>query len=98
MSRIKPALSDGRCFTSYLASCQYDQYMRGKFNVRGSDAAYRAFLQTNALKAQAETRKMSVTECAYPFMAIPTGSPSPTPAPASVTRGPTRAPRKLQPY
>lgn len=100
MSRIKPALSDGRCFTSYLASCQYDGYMKDKYRVGGSDAQYRAFLQGNALVAQQETRKLSVTECAYPFLATPapTATPSPQPVPVTAMARGTATPRALQRY
>lgn len=62
MSRIMPALADGRCFTSYLASCQYDQVLRNKFVVP-TDPAFRGFLQNNGLKTQEETRKLHV--CAF---------------------------------
>lgn len=72
-----PALSDGRCFTNYLAACQYDQILMNKYNV-ASEPAYRNFLQMNAMLAQQETRKLHV--CAFAFDKIDTGptlAPSP---------------------
>ena len=62
MSRIMPALADGRCFTSYLASCQYDNTLQSKFQQQ-SAPEFRSFLQNNALAAQEETRKLHV--CAF---------------------------------
>ncbi len=76
MSRIMPALSDGRCFTNYLASCQYDQAIMQKFRLP-NEPALREFLQNNAMLVQQETRKLHV--CAFAFDAMNTG-PSLAPA------------------
>lgn len=84
MSRIKPALSDGRCFTSYLASCQYDQVLQNKFG-QATEPAFRSFLQANAMAAQAETRKLHV--CAFAFDTISTG---PKLSPAQYAAAPLR--------
>lgn len=70
MSRIMPSLSDGRCFTNYLASCQYDQRMQYKFN-QFTEPAYRRFLQSNGMRVQEETRKLHV--CTFAFDTISTG-------------------------
>ena len=70
MSRITPALSDGRCFTNYLASCQYDQRLQTKFG-QYTEPAFRKFLQANAMAAQDETRKLHV--CAFAFDSVSTG-------------------------
>lgn len=78
MSRIMPALSDGRCFTTWVASCQYDQKMQRKFNTPG-DASYRMYLQEHAMAAQDESRKLMVTECAYPFLSTPAPTTAPVP-------------------
>lgn len=67
MSRIQPAMADGRCITSYLPSCAYDQTIASKYKAR-SDAEFRQVLQTNGLRVQDETRKLNVWQCAYPFM------------------------------
>jgi len=49
MSRINPAMSDGRAFTSYVSSGLYNQDLGRKFGIT-DDNAYRAFLQTNSEK------------------------------------------------
>jgi hypothetical protein len=59
MSRIMPAMADGRCVTSYVPACAYDFYMQKKFNVMGN-AKYRAFLQASAPSVYAESRKLHV--------------------------------------
>jgi len=82
MSRIMPALSDGRCFTSWAPSCEYDQILQHKYNTP-SDASYRAYLQEHALEAQDDTRKLTVVACAYPFMESPAPTTGPLPAPYS---------------
>lgn len=69
MSRIMPALADGRCFTSYLASCHYDQHLQTKFQ-QPTNPAFRGFLQTNGLRAQEETRKLHVCNFARDTMDI----------------------------
>lgn len=77
MSRIMPSLSDGRCFTNYLASCQYDQRLQGKFNQQ-TEPAFRKFLQANALMAQQETRKLHVCNFAFDTLSV---GPAVLPAP-----------------
>lgn len=72
-----PALSDARCFTSYLASCHYDQKLQSKFE-QFTEPSYRRFLQGNAMRAQEETRKLHV--CAFAFDTLSTG-PKLSPAP-----------------
>lgn len=72
-----PSLSDGRCFTNYLASCQYDRALQSKFGVT-REPDFRVFLQANALAAQDETRKLHV--CRFAFDTISTG---PTLGPAT---------------
>jgi hypothetical protein len=59
MSRIMPAMADGRCMTSYVPACAYDFHMQKKFNVMGN-ARYRAFLQNSAPTVYSETRKLHV--------------------------------------
>lgn len=67
MSRIQPALADGRCLTSWVASCAYDQTLASRYNAT-TDAEYRQYLQSNALRVQQDTRKLNVWTCAYPFL------------------------------
>ena len=81
-----PALTDGRCFTNYLASCQYDQHLQAKFGTF-SDPQFRTFLQSNALAAQDETRKLHV--CAFAFDNVSTG-PSLAPASYVASMAPAR--------
>jgi hypothetical protein len=85
MSRIMPALTDGRCFTSYLASCQYDQHLQAKFG-QASEPSFRQYLQANAMAAQQETRKLHV--CAFAFDSLKPGPPvsvaAYSPAPTSL--------------
>jgi len=49
MSRINPAMSDGRAFTSYVSSGLYNNDLERKFGVT-NDTEYRAFLQNNSEK------------------------------------------------
>lgn len=65
-----PALADGRCFTSYLASCHYDQRLQTKFDQK-TEPAFRQYLQANAMAAQQETRKLHV--CNFAFDTLSTG-------------------------
>lgn len=83
MSRIMPAMADGRCFTNYLAACQYDQFLQYKFR-QPTEPSFRVFLQNNAMNAQEETRKLHV--CAFAFDNLAVG-PKVSPAPyAPVTQ------------
>lgn len=40
-------MSDGRCFTSYIANCQMNDNIQAR-NSLSNDAQYRKFLQENA--------------------------------------------------
>ena len=77
MSRIQPALSDGRCFTNYKADCHVNQYLQAKFG-QFTEPSFRRFLQGNAMRVQDESRKLHV--CAFAFDTISTG-PRLSPAP-----------------
>jgi hypothetical protein len=59
MSRIAPSLADGRSFTSYLSSSQYNETLKSKFGLQ-SESQYRQFLQSNASDALAQTRALTV--------------------------------------
>lgn len=76
MSRIMPALADGRCVTSYVPACAYDFYIQDKFKIFGN-AKYRAFLQNNMPQAYAETRKLHVCSLNPRFLDVmrTTGKP-----------------------
>lgn len=69
MSRIMPSLSDARCFTNYLAACQYDQRMQSKFGKR-SEPEFRNYLQNNATRVEQETRKLHVCNFAFDTLAV----------------------------
>lgn len=86
-----PALADGRCFTNYLAACQYDQRLQNKFGQR-SEPAFRKFLQANALQAQQETRKLH--NCKFAFDTMSTGPvlPKASYAPAQLREYYNRSP------
>lgn len=77
MSRIMPSLSDARCFTNYLAACQYDQRMQSKFD-RRTEPEFRNFLQNNATDVEKETRKLHVCNFAFDTLSVgPKLSPAP---------------------
>ena len=59
MSRIQPAMADGRCMTNYLAACQYDHIIQRKYNVP-NNANFRSFLQKNSEAAYVESCKLHV--------------------------------------
>ena len=44
---MRPGMSDGRAFTSYIPNCQMNTNIQSKNEIK-SDAEYRAFLQQNA--------------------------------------------------
>ena len=45
----RPGMSDSRCFTSYVSSCQFNENIQNLNNIK-TDAEYRIFLQKNADK------------------------------------------------
>lgn len=49
MSRIMPAMSDGR-LTNYLSRCELNAIIQQQFDIR-SEGQYRAFLQQNPERA-----------------------------------------------
>jgi hypothetical protein len=59
MSRIAPALADGRAFTSYLGNNAYNDFLQKKFNIT-STSAYRTYLQQHADEVLRESRKLVV--------------------------------------
>jgi hypothetical protein len=44
---MRPGMSDGRAFTDYTSSCQMNNSIQSKHNIK-NDASYRQFLQKNA--------------------------------------------------
>jgi hypothetical protein len=59
MSRIAPALADGRAFTNYLTTNAYEDYLQKKFK-QPSASAYRLYLQQHADEVLRESRKLVV--------------------------------------
>lgn len=59
MSRIMPAMSDGR-ITNYLSRCELNAVIQQQFDIR-SESQYRAFLQTNPQRAIDYVRANNVT-------------------------------------
>ena len=43
---MRPGMSDGRSFTSYVSSCQMNAEIQKKYNL-SNDTKYREFLQKN---------------------------------------------------
>lgn len=53
---MRPGMSDGRAFTSYVSNCQMNSNIQKQNNIQ-NDAQYRAFLQKNGEKVvQAPTK------------------------------------------
>lgn len=59
MSRIAPALADGRAFTNYMDNSAYNDFLQKKFNMP-SASAYRLYLQQHADEVLRESRKLVV--------------------------------------
>lgn len=59
MSRMMPALSDGRAFTSYMSSGQREEALQRKYGVV-NESQYRQYLQHNANAVASELGAMQV--------------------------------------
>ena len=71
MSRICPAMSDGRALTSWDVACALDSTLAFKYNKYGP--AYRNWLQNDAKTAYFEMRKLKVCS-ARPCFILPHGT------------------------
>lgn len=60
MTRIAPAMSDGRSFTNFVSAGQYEQMMQQKYGL-SDELHYRMFLQRNGRLIADESRKLRVT-------------------------------------
>jgi hypothetical protein len=60
---MRPGMSDGRCFTTYLPNAQMDANIQ-ESNSISSNHAYRTFLQTNAVKFMEDMDKMCINKAA----------------------------------
>ena len=58
MSRIAPAMSDGRAFTNYVSSGLYNNYLESVFKTP-DDTDYRAFLQKNAREVEKKVGQLT---------------------------------------
>ncbi|AGE50073.1 hypothetical protein ATCVCanal1_119L [Acanthocystis turfacea Chlorella virus Canal-1] len=58
MSRISPAMSDGRAFTNYVSSGLYNNYLESVFKTP-DDTDYRAFLQKNAREVEKKVGQLT---------------------------------------
>lgn len=67
MSRIMPAMSDGRAFTNYASSGMYNNYLEDKFKV-DSDSSYRQFLQKNTKQVEKVTNALTAYYVKPPTM------------------------------
>lgn len=59
MSRMMPALSDGRAFTSYLSAGQREEALQRKYGVVNENQ-YRQYLQHNASAVAAQLGAVQV--------------------------------------
>lgn len=59
---VLPGMSDGRCFTSYVSACDYNQSVMQMNNVSPTD--YKSFIQNNAvdLMKKLSNQQSSVAE------------------------------------
>lgn len=60
MSRLMPALSDGRAFTSYMSAGQAEAALQRTFGA-ATENQYRKFLQHNSARVAEQLRRLQVT-------------------------------------
>ena len=65
MSRLMPALSDGRAFTSYLSAGQAEDALQRTFKTHNENQ-YRAFLQHNSARVAEQLRRLQVASVVPP--------------------------------
>lgn len=70
MSRITPAMSDGRSFTNYVSSGIYNTFIERKFSI-DDDTEYRRYLQEHADKILKFSNQVRVVDIQ------PAGAPGP---------------------
>lgn len=70
MSRLMPALSDGRAFTNYLSAGQAELALQRHFRTPDENS-YRRFLQHNATRVARELRRMQESPGGIPPLAAP---------------------------
>ncbi|AGE50836.1 hypothetical protein PBCVCVB1_420L [Paramecium bursaria Chlorella virus CVB-1] len=67
MSRIMPAMSDGRAFTNYVSSGLYNNYLEAQFKTP-EDSQYRAYLQKNAKAVEEKIGRLTAVYIKPPVM------------------------------
>ena len=67
MSRIMPAMSDGRQFTNYVSSGLYNNYLEAQFKTP-EDSQYREYLQKNAKAVEQKINKLTAVYVKPPVM------------------------------
>lgn len=65
MSRLMPALSDGRAFTSYLSAGQAEDVLRRTLGVTNENQ-YRSVLQHNSARVAEQLRRLQVSAVVPP--------------------------------
>lgn len=65
MTRLNPAPSDGRAFTSYLSAGQREEMLQRKYGAVNENA-YRQYLQKNANKVARDLQSFVPPMLAYP--------------------------------
>ena len=60
MSRLMPALSDGRAFTSYLSAGQAEEVLQRTLGVTNENQ-YRGVLQRNSARVAEQLRRLQVS-------------------------------------
>ena len=65
MSRLMPAPSDGRAFTSYMSSGQREEMLQRKYGAVNENM-YRQYLQNNANKVARDLQTFVPPMLAYP--------------------------------
>ena len=67
MSRIMPAMSDGRAFTNYVSSGLYNNYLEAQFKTP-EDSQYRAYLQKNAKAVEEKIGRLTAVYIKPPII------------------------------
>ena len=55
--KMRPGMSDGRCFTTYIPTCELNSNLQNRFEIN-NNTEYRTFLQNNSEKLRNDFRKV----------------------------------------
>ena len=94
MSRIMPAMSDGRSFTNYVSSGLYNNYLEAQFKTP-LDSEYRAYLQNNSREVEKKINKLTVTYVNPPVMKTSKLNVAGDPTDARVSAAPAGQSQKI---